>query len=566
VRDVIKGTSPIFRDWFQVLKSWFRRDWWVWLIFFLAAGLAMYPVLADFNARLVGPLGDNVQYVYITGRVAEALRSGESIFSDPQLNYPDGLLLAATDVPFLSMVVAAPWTTLFGPVSGYNLIILASHVLSGYFAYLWILRLTNSRLAGVVAGLSFLLAPFRIAHSYGHLQLVSTQFLPLFFWALDSLLQAPKPQGRKLVLLTLSTFVVGFSSQYYLAITLLSGGVYTVLSVPRWKYLLLDGWKILLSVAAGALLSSIPYFQVSTSQGIYSPYDTEKIRLWSNSLLDFVMPPYTHALWGELMTGLYSRVDWVEHSAYLGIVALALAAAALIIKGHPNRRRTLTWLGVALFALVMALGTDIWIQNNPLQAEDPFWLPAAYLGRVPGLGLIRVWARFSIILILFVSLLAGVGAAVLRDRFEWSPLVILLLVGLVVVDLLPGNLQSAALYPRAIDAWLARQLVGYPTAFLQSGTEHYKTMYGSLFHDMQIPAYNHPIHRPPAYQEFREMSADFPSLESIRRLEDHGFRYLVLQHRWFQDGWSEVEETVTAAPGLEIIADEGGFVVVEIKK
>jgi hypothetical protein len=564
--DTMEKATPTLHEYFRSLKSWFLRDWWIWVIFFLAGGLAMYPVLADFNARLVGPLGDNVQYVYITGRVAQALRSGESIFSDPQLNYPDGLLLAATDVPFLSMVVAAPWTTLFGPVSGYNLIILASHVLSGYFAYLWILRLTKSRLAGVVAGLSFTLAPFRIAHSYGHLQLVSTQFLPLFFWALDNLLQAPRPERRRLILLALSTFAVGFSSQYYLAITLLSGGVYTLLTVPRLKYLLYQGWKILLSVAAGALLSSLPYFQVSLSQGIYNPYEAEKIRLWSNSILDFIMPPYTHALWGEAMTRLYARVDWVEHSAYLGIVALALAAAALIIKDHPNRRKAFTWLGVSLFALIMAMGTDIWIQNSPLRAEDPFWLPAAYLGRIPGLGLIRVWARFSIILTLFVSLLAGVGVAVLRDRFKWSPLVILVIVGLVIVDLLPGNLQSAALYPRAIDAWLARQPGGYPAAFLQSGTEHYKTMYGSLFHEMQIPAYNHPIHRPPAYQEFREMSADFPSQESIRSLEDHGFRYLVLQHRWFGEGWAEVEETVIATPELEIIADEGGFVVVEIKK
>lgn len=563
--DVIGRASPRLRGWLHSLKSWFLRDWWVWAIFFLAGGLAMYPVLGDFNARLVGPLGDNVQYVYITGRVAEALRAGQSIFSDPQLNYPDGLLLAATDVPFLSMVVATPWSTLFGPVFGYNLIILGSHVLSGYFAYLWILRLTKSKLAGLVAGLSFLLAPFRIAHSYGHLQLVSTQFLPLFFWSLDNVLRAPAPERRRLVLLGLATFAVGFSSQYYLAITLLAGSIYTLLTVPRLKYILSQGWKIILSVAAGALLSAYPYFQVSLNQGIYNPYEAEKIRLWSNSILDFIMPPYTHALWGEAMTRLYPRVDWVEHSAYLGVIALALAAAALIIKDHPNRRRAFTWLGVSLFALIMALGTDIWIQNNPLQAEDPFWLPAAYLGRIPGLGLIRVWARFSIILSLFVSLLAGVGTAALQDRYNLSPLLGLLILGLVLIDLLPGNLQSAALYPRAIDAWLARQPEGYPTAFLQSGTENYKTMYGSLFHDMQIPAYNHPIHRPPAYQEFRELSADFPESESIRKMQDHGFRYLVLQHRWFGEGWAEVEETIIAAPELDIIADEGGFIVVELK-
>ena len=290
--------SSQFIDAIRSLRSWFLRDWWVLVIFILSAGLAMYPVLGRFNTRMIGPPGDNIQYVYITGRVAEALRSGQSIFSDPQLNYPDGLLLAATDVPFLSMVAAALWTSLFGPVSGYNLIILLSHVLSGYFAYLWILRLTKSRLAGLIAGLGFLLAPYRIAHSYGHLQLVSTQFLPLFFWALDNVLQSPTPGRRNLVLLALTTFAVGFSSQYYLAISLLSGIIYTLLTAPRLKYLLYQGWKVALSVGAGALLSSFPYFQVALSQQLYNPYALENIRLWSNSFLDFIIPPYTHALWG----------------------------------------------------------------------------------------------------------------------------------------------------------------------------------------------------------------------------------------------------------------------------
>ena len=563
-------SSSQFAKFIRFLKSWLHRDWWVLVIFMVFAGLAMYPVLENFNTRMMGPLGDNVQYVYITGRVAEALRSGQSIFNDPQLNYPDGLLLAATDVPFLSMLGAAPWTTLFGPVFGYNLIILLSHFLSGYFAYLWILRLTNSRLAGLIAGLGFLLAPYRIAHSYGHLQLVSTQFLPLFFWSLDNVLQSPTPKRRNLVLLALAAFAVGFSSQYYLAISLLCGVIYTLFTAPRLKYLIYQGWKVALSVAAGALISSYPYFQVTLSQGIYNPYSAEKIRLWSNSILDFIMPPYTHAIWGQAMSGLYPRNDWIEHSAYLGIATLSLALAALLIKNHPNRRRAFTWLGVAIFALILALGTDIWIQNNPLQAENPLWLPAAYLGRIPGLGLIRVWARFSVIVSLFASLLAGVGLAALGKRFKWNPVLGVLIIGIVILDFLPGNLQSASLYPRAIDTWLAHQPVGYPAAFLQEGAENYKTMYGSLYHDMQLPAYNHPIHRPEAYQEFREISADFPAEESIQRLRDYGFHYLILQHRWFKGesggGWAEIEEILAASPELEIVADEGGFVVVEIIK
>ncbi len=87
-----------------------------------------------------------------------------------------------------------------------------------------------------------------------------------------------------------------------------------------------------------------------------------------------------------------SPLDEVSDRANCCII---MGFGGVINQEHPNRRRALPWPGVALFALVPALGTDIWIQNNPLQAEDPTRLPAAYLGRLPGLGLIRVWALFN---------------------------------------------------------------------------------------------------------------------------------------------------------------------------
>jgi hypothetical protein len=551
------------------LRTWIFRDWLVFAILFLFAGLAMYPLLGSFDTSIIGWLADNVQYVYITGRVAEAIRSGQSIFSDPQLNFPDGLLLAATDVPFLSMVAASPWTSLFGSISGYNLIIFLSHVFSGYFAYLWILRLTRSRLAGLIAGLSFLLAPYRIAHSYGHLQLVSTQFLPLFFWSLDNVLQCSVPGKRNLALLALATFAIGFSSQYYLVISLLSGIIYALLTAPRLRYLLFQGWKVGLSAGIGALLSSIPYLHVTISQKIYLPYSLEDIRVGSNSFLDFIMPPRTHAVWGQTMTALYPRDNWIEHSAYLGIVSILLAVVALVIRNHPNRRRAFTWLGVAFFAFILALGTDIWVQNIPLQDDNPIWLPAAYLSRLPGFHLMRVWGRASIIVSLFVSLLAGLGISVLQKRFKWSTITVVIIMGLVIIDLLPGNLQRSSLYPRAIDAWLAKQPGEFAVAYLQAGIENYQTMYGSLFHTKQIPAFNHPTHRPQAYREFREISADFPAKETIHDLREFGFNYLILQHRWLGDrvdgGWAEIEEILVASPDLKIIADVGGFVVVELQ-
>jgi hypothetical protein len=163
--------------------------------FVLCACATLFPLLMAFDARILGWAGgDGVQYVYMTGRVAEALRIGQLPLTDPLLNYPGTLWLPATDAPFLSMVLAAPIVWLTTPVAGYNAILFVSALCSGYFTYLWLLRLTGSRFAGLIAGITFMLLPFRIVHSYGHLQLASTQALPLFFWCLDELLRRPPPE------------------------------------------------------------------------------------------------------------------------------------------------------------------------------------------------------------------------------------------------------------------------------------------------------------------------------------------------------------------------------------
>jgi hypothetical protein len=262
----LKNNSSPLKAWPSVdsilgaLRNWIARDGSALVLFCMAASAAMYPVMSSPSIRVIGWLGDNVQYIYMTGWVAEALRTFQSFLVDPHLNYPDVLLLPTTDAPFLSMIVAAPITWMSNPILAYNLIIFLSHVLSGYFAYLWIRRLTSSRFGGLVAGLLFLLSPYRIAHSYGHLQLVSTQFMPLFFWALDNALQGEKPRVREMAILGLATFLVGSAmSQYYLFICMMAGVVYTLCSINHTRYLVHYGWKLIATVAVGAVISAWPY-------------------------------------------------------------------------------------------------------------------------------------------------------------------------------------------------------------------------------------------------------------------------------------------------------------------
>lgn len=554
------------------------RDAAALLLFAIAATAMLWPVAAAPRALVLGPPGDNIQYVYMTGWAAQALLLGRSPLTDPRLGFPDNLALSATDAPFLSMVVVAPVTLLLGPLAGYNALIWLSHLLSGYFVYLWLRRLTGSRAAAAVGGLAFALSPFRMIHSAAHPQITSTEMLPLFFWALDAAIHAAPLRPRQLWALGGAIFLVGCMSQYYLVIALVTGAAYAVLSsLPRPldyrdRILPLAGATLL-----GALLSVLPYI-TNLGGGGFEPYHIARTRIWSAAPYQFFLPSQLHPLWGGLSRSLDADGRWGEKTLYLGAVAGALAIVALLWRAQPNHRRSLTWLGTAVVAAVLALGTDLQLGGQPLQVNDPFWLPAYYLAKLPLVNIMRVWSRFGSVTILFVCLLAGLGTARLiaivaartsaRPRLVW--LVPIALAALIALDFAPGTPGTLALAPRPIDTWLAAQPGDFAAGFLPAGNDvaNYRAMFGSLFHGKHLPAFNHPYHIPRAYRDYASLTRDFPDANAVWYMRRQGYRYAILERRYYigsdHPAWSEVEAALASTPGLRLVTEVDGFVVVDL--
>lgn len=592
-----------------------RRDTIALLVFALAGLALLAPVAANPRALVLGPPGDNIQYVYMTGWVGQALLLGRSPFIDPRLGFPDSLALAATDAPFLSMVAVAPVTLLLGPLAGYNLLLLLSHVLSGYFVYLWLRRLTGSRGAGIVAGLAFALAPFRQIHSAGHPQIASSQMLPLFFWALDAALSAGRLRPRHLWALGAATFLVGCMSQYYLVICLVTGAAYALLARPGadpqpqrpqsaqrgdlTPHPLSPLWSLWQNLAArllplagatllGALLAMLPYIANLGGSG-YEPYHIARTRIWSAAPYHFLLPPQLHPLWGTLARSLDADPRWGEKTLYLGAVTSALALVALLWREHPNRRRSLTWAGTALVAAVLALGTDLHLGGEPVRVDDPLWLPAAYLAKLPLMNIVRVWSRFGAVTILFTCLLAGLGVSRLMTSRANATMhtglralapsrlrvtvVTVLLAALVALDFAPGSPGTLELAPRPVDRWLAAQPGDFAAAMLPPANDetNYRNMFGSLFHGKHLPAFNHPYHIPRAFRDYAHLARGFPDAHAVWYLRQQGFAYAVLERRYYtgQDfpRWDEVAAQIAATPGLRVVADDvDGFVVVALNE
>ncbi len=544
-----------------------RRDGFALLLFGVAVAVAMLPALAAPGRNIVGWLGDNVQYVYMTGWMAKALGAGLSPFVDPHLNYPSVLALAATDAPFFNMIIVAPVAWVAGPVAAYNLLVFSSHILSATFVYLWIRRLTGSRFGGIVAGLAFMLVPYRIVHSYGHLQLVSTQFIPLFFWALDSALRAERPAAKHLLFLGAATFLVGSGgAQYYLVFCLLAAPVYALLTRGQPGYLLRHGWKLAGVAAWGAIIASLPYL-VAEAQSAYVPYKLAELRFWSPDLYDFLAPSRLHPLWGAWIEQRYPRTTWIEHTLYPGVAACLLALLALTLRPGLRVPRIRAWLGTALWGLLLALGTDLHLAGQPLRWENPFWLPAYYLVQLPFLDFVRVWARAAILPFLFLSLLAGVGAAALQRRFRRPWPIMLICMALLLLELIPGRLTSAPLDLRPIDGWLEEQPGDFAVAFLPAGVDNYRAMYGSLTHEKQLPAYNHPTHRPVVFDRFADETRSFPDAHAVEALRKLNVRYVIL-HRATYDGknypaWEAVQAGLAETAALRVVAEMDAFTVLE---
>jgi hypothetical protein len=360
-------------------------------------------------------------------------------------------------------------------------------------------------------------------------------------------------------------------SQYYLVICLSVGVIYVLFSRPDLHYLILHGWKIALSVVSAGLISSLPYLAIRNIVSFKS-YKITTTRIWSTSLSDYFLPSRLHLIWGSWIEGTFKFPHWIEHTAYIGIVAGILALLAILWRSELYKHHRRVWLATLCFAFIMSLGTDLHLfLGKPIMPENPIWLPAYYFGQLPFLAMMRVWSRYSIVVVLFVALLAGLGAKRLETSFRLHSAWKILILGLIILDFLPGRLDYSQITHRPIDAWLAAQPGDFAVGFLSTDImSNYYVLYGSLLHEKMAPAYIHPEHLPKAYQRYLRAIEDFPQKSSISALRRMNFRYIILDPGRFdgqkRPSWQIVESELKAYPDLVQVAEVDGELIYEFKK
>jgi hypothetical protein len=574
-----------------------RRHLSVLLLFTILTGVVAFPIV-DLMARggVPGWEGDNVYFVHSMWWWKHALLDlHTSPFVDPESFYPVGRQTARSEMTVTNTIPGIPITWLFGPVTGYNVMLLLTFVTTGFYTYLWVHHLTKRRDAAILAGTMAAFMPLRFAHLPGHLSEMTTEYVPLTLFAFERFLDR-RTVGRA-ICLGLAAGLVVLGCWYYGYALAIIFPIYVLLRTwraPVWRD---RGWWTGIAVSGvSAVVLTFPFlYQMIKLQGQGIESRTlGEMDTWSLNLYDIVIPNLVHPVFGEAASRWFpvQRALWVERGVTVGLVAAALAIGGWLVF---RRKQPVVGalVGTWLVAFAIALGPTLhWgdrqvrvpvpldiarlaarqltgagsggdtraMRESFANVGIPVPLPSLFMYKyVPLTKSMRVMSRFALWTAFMTAALAGFGLIALTGWAErrWGAAargaVPVMVVGLVLFESL-SLVAQMPLAPRAVDTWLAAQpdstvIVELPIDQAQRPLQNYwmtqngrKNLFGWTGDSFAAPV----------QAERAAALKDFPAPATLEYLQRSPATLLLVTPSQVPN-WPAIEPVLRASPAL---ADE----------
>ncbi len=547
------------------------------LYFTILTGWITWPLVNHLRSAVVGWPGDNLYYVWLIGWFQKALFTLHiNPFIVPFHNYPDGWPLAYTETTLANILVALPFSLLGGATFGYNITNLLSYILSGWFVYLWSDALFHNKMAAVLAGTIFAFAPYRLAHAMGHLPLMGTQWLVLFFFGLTMVLNKRIWEWKAVLSTGIGLGMMSLSSMYYLYMgVMVSAMVFIGFMVFINRQVLFERlfWKKVAAVGIIALpllaAALIPYLLLA-DQGAANHRTIESVDLWSASITDFLLPSPSHFLWGNWVTEHINRPLWVEQYIYLGVIPILMMVAAIfpVKRIERERKQQIGWfVFIMLSSIILAMGTTLHWLGEPVLVSLPEFLKKSYVlsqgliplpnyflfKYLPFYNGMRSWSRYGVYVILFGAILAGIGFARISTKMQHRMLqvsALILSILLIGVDY-RINVPLAFTQPRPVDLWLKSAPASGSVAqfpIMQSASP--ESVLGSLTHDKPLFGMFYGAYFPKEFEALLPALDAFPAEECIRILQQRKVSYVIVDASFYKD-WTK-EQVAAPAPELSL--------------
>ncbi len=496
------------------------------------------------TSRIPHDLGDPLLNAWILWWNTQAVPFTERWWNAPFF-YPVPGALALSEHLFGIALFTAPLQFAgLNPIGAYNVALILSAWLSGFFAFLLGRRLTGSTAAGVIAGLAFGFSPYRVSQ-LAHLQVLTAQWMPLALYGMHAYLDDRR--RRWLALVAVAWLLQALSNGYFLLFFPVLIALWLAWFV-RWKADARPGLALLATFAGSSLLllpTLLKYREVHDAMGLAR--QRGEMLLFSAEPGSLLRMPDLLKFWP------YFEPKTQEDFLFPGVTAVMLVLIAALVAVPRVRTSNLLARRSPLLFYSAATLAMWWLAFGPAPEDQPlqaFVKPYTWLTLLPGFSGLRAPSRFAMLATLSLSVaaaLAFVRLAPVRPRLRGA-LVAIAAVGLLVdgypesipLHAAPGRLAL----PDVRDALILELPIDEPGA----GTA---AMYRAIEHRRPLLS-GYSGHFPPHLRIFASaLERDDPS--SVRYFAAGRPVIITVNHRYDPYGWSL--RFIRSLPG---IVEHGG--------
>lgn len=406
-------------------------------LLYLLASAYNYSRFLAHPTRGVPGGADGVIYSWYFEWIEQSVIHLHNPFFSPAMNAPLGVNVMWNTSLLALAVVCIPFTALIGAGPTIGFLAVLAPVASATTAYFVLRRLTGRATSSALAAALYGFGPFFVGQN-GHLHLIFAVFPPLLLLFGHQLLvrQDKDPRRTGLWLGAATGLQLLISEEIVVLAAVVAAASVVILAATDWRAVAgrVRHAAIGLGVAA---LTTVVIAGVPLGYQFFGPRALANGVLPTGQRLDLaglVRPGVSqyYASPSDIAAFKAMPANGVENTGYLGwaLIGVTLAmCAALMIR---RERFAFWWLGTALVAVVLSVGTPV-VANGRTLGTGPW----EWVRRIPMFDGVLV-VRFTLITTLLVALMLAWGLAKLNGRA--------LAVGLVVVAAAFVPLRPAARY------------------------------------------------------------------------------------------------------------------------
>ena len=321
-------------------KNWinkYKSEISIFSFFILISIIWTYPLIFQLNSVFIGGHGDSSGTIWSIWWFKKAWKDNISNLFCPIVAAPFGHDYSSTIQYQFTDTLVFIFSSMFGEISAYNIILFLSFPLSAITMYFFINYFTKNKIVSMISGLIYSLCPYHYLRIQGHLLLSLIEWIPLYFLFLfrfdeKRTIRSAIIWGFTFSLLFLMAYYYGF---FTLLLTVLFFILRILYSIIKEKKLGLSFWDFLKIVLAGFIfiLIVLPHFQPLFKAYKKEPADFTKeliqLETYSARIWEYFIPSVGNPFFKKIISNfVFSHLhgsNLQESTLYLGYVSIIFA-------------------------------------------------------------------------------------------------------------------------------------------------------------------------------------------------------------------------------------------------